>query len=293
MKNRSASMIARLSPLLLITSLLPVEAAGLGACHNILTAGFYEEYSKSEAKVKDRSLYAELCSLNYEQAQAAIKQARQSGDDGRLGLTYGLFTLDDDGVNEGLSAGVGSSSTFLSEGRFSQWKAGYCSKNSEAESSQAAEFLIQTVTTGAAVGNGATARAVQAWSSCLKRREGSTCWASPRVPESEEFVLNVNWTKTGAKESQAQPEVQYSYLTRGGRSKFDGAPAKRILPPGHKLASGTSQIPVERSTDNGITATLKVNYAGTEQSCNVFIPGETDFTLSAPFVNRLKIKYPG
>jgi hypothetical protein len=106
-------------------------------------------------------------------------------------------------------------------------------------------------------------------------------------------VLNVNWIKTGAKEAQAQPEVQYSYITRGGRSKFDGAPDKRILPEGHKLALGTSQIPVERSTDKGITATLKVNHAGTERSCNVFIPGDTDFTLSAPFVNRLKLKYPG
>ena len=97
----------------------------------------------------------------------------------------------------------------------------------------------------------------------------------------------------GAKGAQAQPEVQYSYLTRGGRSKFNGAPDKRILPDGHKLASGTSQISVERSTDKGIIATLKVNHAGAEQSCNVFIPGDTDFTLSAPFVNRMKLRYPG
>ena len=293
MKHRSTSILARLFPALLIASFLPAEASALDACHTILTAGFYDEYSKSEAKGRDRSLYAELCSLNYEQAQAAIKRARQSGDNGTLGLTYGLFTLDDDGVNEGLSAGVGLSSTSLTEDRFRQWKAGYCSKNSEAESSQAAEFLIQTVTTGAAVGNGATARAVQAWSSCMKKREGLTCWASPRAPKSEEFVLNVNWTKNGAKGAQAQPEVQYSYLTRGGRSKFNGAPDKRILPDGHKLASGTSQIPVERSTDKGIIATLKVNHAGAEQSCNVFIPGDTDFTLSAPFVNRMKLRYPG
>jgi hypothetical protein len=293
MKHRCASIIARLSPALLIASFLPLEASAIDACHSILTAGFYDEYSKNEPKGRDRSLYAELCSLNYEQAQAAIKRARQSGDDGTLGLTYGLFTLDDDGVSEGLSAGVGLSSTSLSEDRFRQWKAGYCSKTSEAESSQAAEFLIQTVTTGAAIGNGAKARAVQAWSSCMKKREGLTCWASPRAPQSEEFVLNVNWTKTGAKEAEVQPQVQYSYITRGGRSKFDGAPDKRILPEGHKLAFGTSQIPVERSPDKGITATLKVNHAGTEQSCNVFIPGETDFTLSAPFVNRLKLKYPG
>jgi hypothetical protein len=289
MKNGSASIISRLSPLLLITSFLPVEASALDACHNILTAGFYTQYFKSDKKVRDRSLYAELCSLNYEQAQAAIKSARQSGDDGTLGLSYGLFTLDDDGVNEGLSSRAGPSQATLSEGRFSQWKAGYCSKNSGVESSQAAEFLMQAAFSG----NSATAKAVEAWSSCMKKREGLTCWASPRMPQSEEFVLNVNWTKTGAKESHAQPEVQYSYLTRGGRSKFDGAPDKRILPAGHKLAYGTSQIPVERSTDNGITASLKVTHAGAEQSCKVFVPGDSDFTLSAPFVNRMNLRYPG
>ena len=40
-------------------------------------------------------MYAELCSLDFEQARNAIKRARQSGDDGSLGLSYGLFNLDD------------------------------------------------------------------------------------------------------------------------------------------------------------------------------------------------------
>jgi hypothetical protein len=289
MKNRSATKIECILPVLLIASFLPVAASAADACHNILTAGFYTQYFKSDAKVRDRSLYAELCSANYEQAQAAIKSARQSGDDGTLGLSYGLFTLDDDGVNEGLSSRAGPSQASLSEGRFSQWKAGYCSKNSGVESSQAAEFLIQT----AASGNSATARAVEAWSSCMKKREGLTCWASPRAPGGEEFVLNVNWASNGAKDSQAQPEVQYSYLTRGGQSKFAGAPAQRVLPAGHKLPAGTSQIAITRPTDKGLYASLKVNHAGAEQSCKVFVPGDSDFTLSAPFVNRMNLRYPG
>jgi hypothetical protein len=292
MKIRSACFVARAFPILL-TSFLPFEASAQDACHNILTAGFYTEYAKSDAKVRDRSLYAELCSLNYEQAQAAIKSARASGDDGTLGLSFGLFALDDDGVKEGLSSRAGPSQATLSEGRFSQWKAGYCSKNSEMESSQAAEFLIQTAIPGKAPGNVATAKTVEAWSSCMKKREGLTCWASPRAPQGEEFVLNVNWTKNGAKESQSQPEVQYSYLTRGGQSKFEGAPAQRVLPTGHKLVAGTSQIAITRPTDKGLFASLKVNHGGTEQSCKVFIPGDSDFTLSAPFVNRMNLKYPG
>ena len=94
-------------------------------------------------------------------------------------------------------------------------------------------------------------------------------------------------------DAQSQPEVQYSYLTRGGQSKFEGAPAQRVLPTGHKLVAGTSQIAITRPTDKGLFASLKVNHAGTEQSCKVFIPGDSDFTLSAPFVNRMNLKYPG
>ena len=157
MKIRSACFVARAFPILL-TSFLPFEASAQDACHDILTTGFYTEYAKSDAKVRDRSLYAELCSLNYEQAQAAIKSALASGDDGTLGLSFGLFALDDDGVNERLSSRAGPSQATLSEGRFSQWKAGYCSKNSGVESSQAAEFLIQTAIPGKASVNGVVAR---------------------------------------------------------------------------------------------------------------------------------------
>jgi hypothetical protein len=292
MKTSSAHVIARAFQVPLMF-FLAFEASAQNACHDVLTAGFYAEYAKSDAKVRDRSLYAELCSLNYEQAQAAIKSARASGDDGTLGLSFGLFALDDDGVQEGLSSRAGPSQASLSEGRFRQWKAGYCSKNSELESAQAAEFLIQSAIPGKAPGSVATAKALETWSSCMKKREGLTCWASPRAPQGEEFVLNVNWTKNSGKESQSQPEVQYSYLTRGGKSKFEGAPAQRVLPAGHKLVAGTSQIAITRPTDKGLFASLQVNHAGTEQSCKVFIPGDSDFTLSAPFVNRMNLKYPG
>ena len=108
MKIRGACFVARAFPILL-TSFLPFEASAQDACHDILTTGFYTEYAKSDAKVRDRSLYAELCSLNYEQAQAAIKSALASGDDGTLGLSFGLFALDDDGVNERFSSRAGPS----------------------------------------------------------------------------------------------------------------------------------------------------------------------------------------
>jgi hypothetical protein len=65
------------------------------------------------------------------------------------------------------------------------------------------------------------------------------------------------------------------------------------LPDRYKLKAGTLQIPVTRPADKGVFATLKVSHAGTEHSCKVFVPGDKDFSLSEPFINRLKLKYPG
>lgn len=286
MKN--TVILASILPCLLI----PVSSATVSAeeiCRNILTDGFYKKYSRINPRVRDRAMYAELCSLDFEQARNVIKRARQSGDDGSLGLSYGLFNLDDLGQSSGGNAGKGTSNLPLTEDRFRQWKAGYCSKSSEADSSQAADLFMQK----AAMENVESGKTVEAWSACMRKREGLACWVSPHVQRGEEVLLNVNWIKPAASQSQAQPEVQYSFLTRGAASKFEGAAAKRILPDSYKLKAGTVEVPITRSVDTTVFASLKVNYAGTEQSCKVFIPGDRDFTLSEPFVNRMKLRYPG
>lgn len=289
MKNRNA-VIAFILSMPFIAFILPGSASAADStCHNILTNGFYSEYPQADARLRDRSLYAELCSLNFAQALTAVKRARQSADDGSLGLSYGLFTLDDGGTSTGANSGAGSSGLVLNEERFTQWKSGYCSKNSTVDSSQAAEFFMQR----SAVGHPVASKAVEDWSTCMQKREGLTCWASPNLRHNEEFLLNVKWTKTGSSKPQVQPEVRHSFLTRGAVSKFEGAEARRILPVGYKLDAGTSQIRVARPADKAIFANLKINDEGAEHSCSVFIPSDSDFTLSAPFVNRLKFRYPG
>jgi hypothetical protein len=219
---------------------------------------------------------------------------QQSRADRAPGLSYGLFSLDEVEADAGTNSGAGLPVPDVSEEKFSQWKSGYCSKSSPADSSQAAEFLMQK-TVGRSTMSGAPA--VDSWAACKKQQQGLTCWAAPAPAsteeQSEEILLNVNWTKMGSSQSQTQPEVEYSFLTRGAVSKFEGAPAKRVLPAGYKLSAGTLQIPVKRPADTGVFASLKVNHGGTEHSCKVFVPGERDFTLSAPFLNRLKFRYPG
>jgi hypothetical protein len=294
MKNRiAAATFILFAPLLLS---IPAGSAYAGqTCHSDLANGFYDEYRSVSAPLRDRAMYAELCGLDFQQAQNAIKRAQKLGKDKGLGLSYGLVNLDDFPPDTGANSGA-SPADELSEDRFNQWKSGYCVQNATLDPSQAAEFFMQ----GAAAGN-TGARSREAWSACMRKRGGLTCWATPvaasaaasTAEQGEEFLLNINWTSSGTSQPQAQPEVQYSYLTRGGVAKFEGVAARRILPAGYKLKTGTQQIAVAKPADKGVFASLKVNHAGTEHSCKVFIPGDKDFPLSEPFVNRLKIKYPG
>jgi hypothetical protein len=285
---RNKIVFAYALPLLLILPISASTAAG-DMCRSILVDGFYNKYSKINPRIRDRAMYAELCSLDFEKARNVVKRARQSGDDGSLGLSYGLFNLDDIGPDNGGNAGKGTSNLPFTEERFSQWKAGYCSKASEADSSQAADFFMQK----AAMENADSGKTMEGWAACVRKREGLACSASPGGKSGEDFMLNINWAVPASAQSQAQPEVQYSFLTRGAVSKFEGAPVKRILPDGYKLTPGAMRIPVSRPADTTVFANLKVADGKNEQSCKVYIPGDRDFTLSEPFVNRMKLRYPG
>ncbi|MEO6824364.1 MAG: hypothetical protein ABI167_06480 [Nitrosospira sp.] len=121
-----------------------------------------------------------------------------------------------------------------------------------------------------------------AWSACMRKYEGLTCWATPNVPQHDGILLNVNWTKVDS----SHPQVQHSFLTRGAASKFKGAGIGKILPVGYELNAGTLHIAIARETDKSIVASLEVNHEGMEHSCNVFIPSDRDFALTTPFVRR-------
>jgi len=110
MSMRSRVIFTYALPFLLILPLSMSTAAG-EICRNILMDGFYNKYSRIDPRVRDRVMYAELCSLDFEQARNAIKRARQSGDDGSLGLSYGLFNLDDLGPGGSANGGKGGKGT--------------------------------------------------------------------------------------------------------------------------------------------------------------------------------------
>lgn len=262
MKNRIIA-IACILPILYIA---PAGAFIENSCRKILMEGFYNEYTGINARLRDRAMYAELCSLNFQQARNVIKRAQNLGADGSFGFSYGLFTPGESGARE-----MPGPNAQFSEDRFGQWKSAYCSTNLPANSSRAAELLMQK-TVSQPVAN--------AWSACMRKREGLTCWATPGAPPEEEILLNVNWVK----DSSAQLQVQHSFLSRGAVAKFEGVPARRILPVGYRLNVGTLEIPVTIQADNGITGNLKADHEGAEHSCNIFIPGERDFALTVPFV---------
>ena len=285
MRHRILTISCALS-VSLICLTLPGSGIAADACHSVLTHSFYSEYARIAAPQRDRALYAELCSLDFSKADSIIKRAQSS--DSSAGLRYGLINLDDIGPEAGAGGKGAIVAPRVNEERFMQWKSGYCAHQTEVPSSQAAEFFMQK----AAKDNARSVKSVDNWSACMRKQEGLACWASPHVSQSEEALLNVNWTN-GLSQSQAQPEVQYSFLTRGGVSKFKDAEARRILPEGYQLSPGTLRIPITRPADKGVYATLKVSRGGKEYSCKIFLPGEKDFPLLEPFINRTKLRYPG
>jgi hypothetical protein len=252
-------------PMLFIFSLPPAMAGN--TCRNILTTGFYHEYSRISPMLRERAIYADLCASNYQMARKAVAQIHQSGNASSFGASLGLFSLAENGVH--------SSAEELTQDQFHQWKSAYCA-TSFADSSRAAEFLIQEAITDPA------SPIVSAWRACMKNREGLACWAAPSPPASRDITLSVNWRKDG----DSQAEVLHSFLSRSAVSNFKGAPPRRLLPAGHKLDNGTLEIPLTGLDDGGVVANLTLSQEGGEYSCNVFIPGEKDFVPSEPFVGH-------
>ncbi|MBN9123742.1 MAG: hypothetical protein J0I60_03290 [Nitrosospira sp.] len=252
--------------MLFISPLPPAMAAN--TCWNILTRGFHHEYSRARVPARDRAIYAELCASTFQMARNALAGIHQPGDGHSVAASLGLPGSGDD---EEPPPGEE-----LSQDRFHQWKSVYCSTTSYADASRAAEFFMQE-----AISDPASPILV-AWRACMEDREGLACWATPSPSGSRDILLGVNWRKDG----NSQPEVRHSFLSRNAVSNFKGAPARRLLPRGHKLDNGTLGIPLASLDGAGIVANLTVSQEEGEYSCNVFIPGERDFTLREPFVGH-------
>jgi hypothetical protein len=249
-------------------ALISLSANAQESCKDILTNGFYNEYTKSNDHTRDQAMYAELCSSDFQQAQRAIKRAQQSGGGGSLGVSYGLFK-----AKGGASS---SSSSSFSEEQFSQWKSQYCSTNSSSNSSQASEYLMQKTVAESVV---------NAWSTCMQKREGLTCFASPFH---DEILVSVNWKKT----SLSQPQVQNSFLSKGATAEFDGTNTGKLLPSSFKMSPGTLQIPIVRQKEKNVVANINVTHDGVSHSCSVFVPGERDYELTKPTTSQQVIKSP-
>ncbi|HEX7235248.1 MAG TPA: hypothetical protein VF243_08260, partial [Nitrosospira sp.] len=197
-------------PVLFIFSLPPAMAGN--ACRNILTSGFYHVYSRTSPALRDRAIYAELCASNYQMARKALAQIHQSGNASSYDVSPGLFSTAERGAHTSVEE--------FTQDQFNQWKSAYCATASFADSSRAAEFLVQE-----AIGDPASP-VVGAWHACMKNREGLACWATPPLSPGGDILLSVNWRR----DTDSQAEVQHSSLSRGAISNFKGAPARRLLP---------------------------------------------------------------
>ena len=67
------------------------RAGGRNACRDVLTRGFYHEYSRISAPARDRATYAELCASNFPLARSALARIHQSGGDNSFGIGSALI----------------------------------------------------------------------------------------------------------------------------------------------------------------------------------------------------------
>lgn len=251
--------------------ILPISASALAAednCRAILQDGFFNQYNSSTSQSREQALYAEMCSSSYEQAKNLASRAQSSGSGGNVGVSYGLFGLD--------AGATSSSASSLTESHFNEWKKTHCEKNSSADSSRAAEYIMQKTVSEAVV---------NAWTNCMVAREGLSCYAAPY---DQEALLNISWKKT----SLTQPEVTSSYLSKGAVSDFEGVMSGKLLPEKQKLYPGVLQIPVTRNKEKSLVANLNVIHDGVGYPCSFFVPGMKDFELKEPAIADSSIESP-
>ena len=84
-------------PMLFVFSLPPATAGN--ACRNILTSGFYHEYSRINPALRDRAIYADLCASNYQMARKAFTQIHQSSNASSFAVSLGLSSPAESGVH--------------------------------------------------------------------------------------------------------------------------------------------------------------------------------------------------
>ncbi len=239
--------------LLALCFVRPIRAQD--TCRDILTQGFYNEYSKATSQARSRATYAQLCSSTYEQAQSLLQQAQASGESGSLGFSYGLFGLD--------VGGASSTSNSQRAQKFREWQSRYCSTSSYAESGRAAEFLMQKTVAESVV---------NAWAACMQGHQGLSCWATPH---NNEVFINVSWKK----ESLSRAVVVSSYLSLGAVAHFKDVPQGSLLPASYQLNPGLLQVPITRNSDSQVSGNLNVVHDGVSYSCNVFVPSDNDFSV--------------
>lgn len=220
-------------------------------CRDILVLGMSQETRQSESlsKEADRLYY---CSASLSEAKSYFSKQRTASESkgGSLSINLGPFGLDGGG------SGSGGSAESITDEKYELWKSSNCSESERDRYSQAFDYLARKA---------AADSVVKAWRDCMSTREGLSCW----VDDSETTPLFfIRWMVS----TYGKAKIKSSYIS-GGKSEYDGAPEKKLLPTGEIVDEGETNIPITRESPTiPVNLSLNLSYAGSNRQCSAYIP---------------------
>lgn len=231
-------------------------------CKDILSSGIANQTISQNSRVNKAASKAFYCSSNYQEAKRHFDRSTSNDQSG--GIDADLI-----GIFKGGGQGSASNSEKTKEESFNLWKQSNCQSQSSSSFNSEFSYLAQSLVDH---------EVVKAWSSCMSKRDGLTCWATP---SGNALNVAVNW-----RANSSMPAVVQSSIVENGSSKFAPQLGASLVPQSFVLDPGELIIPIGRSGRSFVNVVLNVKHAGSNYSCNVYVPSLPDEPI-------VKLRYEG
>lgn len=231
----------------LLCFLFPQLAKAQDQCNDVLAAGMFNTSTAISQAERQRAARSYYCATGYSEARRNFDKSRSDNAGGGGNVGYGPFSLELDGNQ--------SSSDKVTEEQYNLWKSQNCGDNSASEYESSFQYLAQSQV---------APKVVQAWSDCMTKRQGLSCWIKP---QSDYIVLVINFNVLGT----AQARVRDSFLNHG-KSSIDTAPVGKVFPDQYLLEAGKRAVAITRNAKSSVGGALTLGWSGQTDVCEFFAP---------------------
>ncbi len=217
-------------------------------CKDILSSGIANQTVSQNSRVNQTAAKAFYCSSNYQEAKRQYDRSFSNSQSG--GIDTDII-----GIFKGGGQGATNESEKSKEENFNLWKQSNCQSQSSSAYGSEFSYLAQSLVDH---------EVVRAWSTCMSKREGLSCWATP---SGNALNVAINW-----RANSSMPAMVQSSTVENGISKFGPQLGSSLVPQSFVLDPGELIIPISRSGRNFVNVVLNINHAGSNYSCNVYVP---------------------